>query len=182
MVDPDADEAALVDRITALEKAKSAAAAGQARAAAALDTARRNAEAARGVPAAQRGRGLGSEIGLARHDSPKRGRAHLGFAASWSTTCRTRWRRWRPGCSRSSGPRLIVAEAADLSAADRARLGRRTVRQPERVGRAGQQADHQPGQGDRLPTGSPAVADRAARAPAGPARDHPPGRRRHELS
>ncbi|MDT5189165.1 MAG: hypothetical protein QOI28_1416, partial [Mycobacterium sp.] len=49
VVDPDAGESALVERIAALERLKSAAAAGQARAAAALDAARRAAEEAAGV-------------------------------------------------------------------------------------------------------------------------------------
>jgi hypothetical protein len=79
-VDPFADESALVARIAELERVKSAAAAGQARAAAALDAARRRAEAAAGVPSAQRGRGVGSEVALARRDSPARGGRHLGFA------------------------------------------------------------------------------------------------------
>jgi hypothetical protein len=72
-VDPHADEAALVARIDELERVKSAAAAGQARAAAALDDRRRADEAAADVPAAQRGRGVASEVGLARRDSPARG-------------------------------------------------------------------------------------------------------------
>jgi hypothetical protein len=70
----------LVERIAAMERVKSAAAAEQARSTAALDGKRRAVEAARGVAAAQRGRGLGSEVGLARHDSPKRGREHLAVA------------------------------------------------------------------------------------------------------
>jgi hypothetical protein len=57
-VDPASDESTLVERIAELEKVKCAAAAGQARAAAALDVARRAAEAAEGIPAARRGRGI----------------------------------------------------------------------------------------------------------------------------
>ena len=79
-VDPHTDEAALIEQIAELERVKSAAAAGQARAAAALDERRRADEAAAGVPARQRGRGLASEIALARRDSPARGGRHLGFA------------------------------------------------------------------------------------------------------
>ncbi|OBI99960.1 HNH endonuclease [Mycobacterium alsense] len=79
-VDPHADEAALIARIAELEAVKSAAAAGQAHAAAAFDALRRSNEADAGVPAAQRGRGVASEIALARRDSPARGGRHLGFA------------------------------------------------------------------------------------------------------
>src|SRR6516162_2230992 len=78
--DPVADESALIERIAELERVKSAAAAGQARAAAALDSARRGTEADAGVPAARRGPGVANEIALARRDSPARGGRHLGFA------------------------------------------------------------------------------------------------------
>ena len=53
------DEAALIDRIAVLERAKSAAAAEQAVLTARLDTTRRAAEAAAGVPAAEAGQGIG---------------------------------------------------------------------------------------------------------------------------
>ncbi|MBV8964590.1 MAG: DUF222 domain-containing protein [Mycobacteriaceae bacterium] len=79
-VDPHADEAQLAERIADLERVKAAAAAGQARAAAALDELRRANEAAAGVVARQRGRGVASEVALARRDSPARGGRHLGFA------------------------------------------------------------------------------------------------------
>jgi hypothetical protein len=79
-VDPHADEAVLIEQITWLERVKSAAAAGQARAAAALDERRRADEAAAGVPKAKQGRGVASEVALARHDSPVRGGRHLGLA------------------------------------------------------------------------------------------------------
>jgi hypothetical protein len=80
IVDPVSDESALIERIAELERLKAAAAAGQARAAAALDAARRASDAAAGVPAARRGRGVASEVALARLDSPARGNRHLGFA------------------------------------------------------------------------------------------------------
>ena len=79
-VDPHADEAALIEQIAWLERVKSAASAGQARAAAALDEKRRADEAAAGVPKATQGKGLASEVALARRDSPVRGGRHLGLA------------------------------------------------------------------------------------------------------
>lgn len=79
-VDSRDDEASLTARIAELEQVKSAAAAGQARAAAALDKLRRCNEADAGVPARRRGRGVASEVALARRDSPARGGRHLGFA------------------------------------------------------------------------------------------------------
>lgn len=79
-VEPGASQGELIARIAELERFKAAAAAGQARAAAMLDASRRAGEAAAGVPARAWCRGLGSEIALARRDSPVRGNRHLGFA------------------------------------------------------------------------------------------------------
>ena len=72
---------ALVEEISRLEKEKSAPRPpGPARAAAALDDLRRANETAAGVPRAKQGRGVASEVALARRDSPARGDRHLGFA------------------------------------------------------------------------------------------------------
>lgn len=122
MVDPASDESALVERVAELERIKAAAAAGQARATAALDASRRAADAAAGVPAAQRGRGVASEIALARRDSPARGNRHLGFAkalvhemphtlAALESGVLTEWR-----------ATLIVRESACLDIEDRRTL------------------------------------------------------------
>jgi hypothetical protein len=119
LVDPTSDESTLVERIAELERVKSAAAAGQARATVTLDAARRSAEAAAGMPAARRGRGIASEVALARRDSPARGGRHLGFAkalvyemphtlAALETGVLTEWR-----------ATLIVRESACLDVEDR---------------------------------------------------------------
>ncbi len=122
IVDPASEESALIERIAELERAKCAAAAGQARAAAALDAARRAADAAAGVAAARRGRGVASEVALARLDSPARGNRHLGFAkalvhemphtlAALEAGALTEWR-----------ATLIVRESACLDIDDRRAL------------------------------------------------------------
>ncbi|OMC03565.1 HNH endonuclease [Mycobacterium sp. NS-7484] len=118
----DADEATLRERIAELERLKSAAAAGQARATAALDAARRAAEAAAGVPIRQRGRGLGSEIGMARLDSPTRGSHHLTDARILVRDLRHTLHALETGILTESRARLIVREAACLSPADRRRF------------------------------------------------------------
>jgi hypothetical protein len=122
VVDPAADEAALVERIAALERVKSAAAAGQARAAAALDVARRAAEAAAGVPAAKRGKGLASEIALARRDSPKRGGRHLGFARALVHEMPHTLAALEAGMLSEWRATIIVAESACLDVEDRRAL------------------------------------------------------------
>jgi hypothetical protein len=121
-VDPEASEATLVERLSWLERLKAAAAAGQARVTAALDESRRASEAAAGVPAAKRGRGLAGEVALARRDAPARGGRHLGFAralvhemphtlAALETGALSEWR-----------ATLIVRESACLDLEDRRAL------------------------------------------------------------
>jgi hypothetical protein len=73
-------EAELVDQLTAMEQLKSGLAAAQARVTATLAGARTRAEGAVGVPAERRCQGLGNEVGLARQESPVRGRRHLDLA------------------------------------------------------------------------------------------------------
>jgi hypothetical protein len=129
-IDPASDESALVERIAELERLKCAAAAGQARAAAALDAARRVADEAAGVPAPRRGRGVASEVALARLDSPARGNRHLGFAkalvhemphtlAALETGVLTEWR-----------ATLIVRESACLDVDDRRALDAELCSEP----------------------------------------------------
>lgn len=121
-IDASAGQADLIAQISALERLKSAAAAAQARAAAAFATARRTAEADAGIPAHRRGRGVTSEIALARYDSPARGNRHLGFAnavvhemphtlAALESGALTEWR-----------ATLIVRESACLDLEDRRTL------------------------------------------------------------
>ena len=74
------DAGDLVALIGELERLKSTAAAVQAEATVAFDAARRSAESAAGVSARRQGRGVAAEVGLARRESPHRGRVLVGFA------------------------------------------------------------------------------------------------------
>lgn len=121
-VDPAADESSLVERIAELEMLKSAAAAGQARAAAALDAARRATEAATGVPAARRGRGVASEVALARRDSPARGGRHLGFTKALVHEMPHTLAALECGALSEWRATLIVRESACLDVEDRRAL------------------------------------------------------------
>src|SRR5687767_6946578 len=73
-------DAERIDRLAALEDLKAAASAAQALLAAELDTSRRAAEEARGVPASEQGRGVSAEVALARRESPHAGGRLLGLA------------------------------------------------------------------------------------------------------
>ena len=123
-IDPTDGESMLLERIAELERLKSAAAAGQARAAAALDAARRIAEAARDVPASRRGRGVGAEIALARRDSPSRGFRHLGFAKALVNEMPYTLAALEQGILSEWRATLIVRESACLEIADRHELDR----------------------------------------------------------
>jgi Domain of unknown function (DUF222) len=122
MVDSSAEESTLIERIAELERVKSAAAAGQARAAAALDASRRAAEAAAGIPAANRGRGVASEVALARRDSPARGGRHLGFAKALVNEMPHTLAALEQGRLSEWRATLIVRESACLDIEDRQAL------------------------------------------------------------
>jgi hypothetical protein len=121
-VDRYADEAGLIDRIGELERVKSAAAAGQARAAAALDERRRADEAAAGVPRVKRGRGVAGEVALARRDSPARGGRHLGLAKALVYEMPHTLAALECGVLSEWRATLIVRESACLDVADRRTL------------------------------------------------------------
>ena len=120
--DPHADEAALIEQIAWLERVKSAASAGQARAAAALDEKRRADEAAAGVPKAAQGKGLASEVALARRDSPVRGGRHLGLAKALVHEMPHTLAALECGALSEWRATLIARESACLEVEDRRRL------------------------------------------------------------
>ncbi|OBI21378.1 HNH endonuclease [Mycobacterium sp. E2327] len=137
MFESNADEAALIERIAELEREKSAAAAGQARLAAALDALRRSNEAAAGVPAAQRGRGVASEIALARRDSPARGGRHLGFAKALVYEMPHTLAALECGALSEWRATLIVRESACLDVEDRRTLDAELCADPDKLNGVG---------------------------------------------
>lgn len=114
--------AELVDLISALEDLNAAAAAAQARAAVDLDRTRRAQEAAIGVRAERRGRGVAAEVGLAARVSAAQGSTLLGFGKALCTEmpftlaalAHGRLSKWRAT--------LLVKESACLTVEDRVRL------------------------------------------------------------
>jgi hypothetical protein len=122
VVDPGADEAGLIERISWLERVKSAAAAGQARSAAALDETRRADEAAAGLPKAKQGRGVAGEVALARRDSPVCGGRHLGLAKALVHEMPHTLAALQCGALSEWRATLIARESACLDVEDRRRL------------------------------------------------------------
>ncbi|MCW2132501.1 HNH endonuclease [Arthrobacter sp. VKM Ac-2550] len=130
-MDQDVSEGVRIDRITALEELKAAAAAAQARETEAFVASRRETRAAAGVAAEKRGRGLAKEVGLARKDSPNRGGKHLGMATTlirempntYTALAEGRLNEWRAT--------ILVRETACLSVEDRAKVDRELCGDPK---------------------------------------------------
>lgn len=128
------DEAGAIDRISELERLKSACAAAQARETARLKQLRFQREAAAGIPPAQRGKGLGAEIALARRDAPTRGSRHLGLATALVDEMPHTLEALTEGRIAEEHATSLCKETAWLSAELRGEVDRRMAR---RLGRAG---------------------------------------------
>ncbi|MCP9273916.1 HNH endonuclease [Mycolicibacterium arenosum] len=157
-------ETALVERIEALELGKSAAAAEQAELTVELETLRRAREAAEGVPARRRCTGLGSEIALARHDSPNRGGRHLGFARALVHEMPHTLAALRAGALSEWRATLIVRESACLDVEDRRELDRRMCADPSSLEGKGDKRIAADAKAIAYELDPQAVVDRAVRA------------------
>jgi hypothetical protein len=78
--EPFCADAERIDMLSALERLKAACAAAQARVAVSLDVSQRCIHAARGLPAERQGKGVSSQVALARKESPVKGGRLLGLA------------------------------------------------------------------------------------------------------
>jgi hypothetical protein len=132
-VDPHADEATLIGQIAEFEQLKSAAAAGQARALRPWMRCSRADEAAAGVPRAKQGRGVASEVALARRDSPVRGGRHLGFAKALVHEMPHTLARLESGDLSEWRATLIVRESACLDVEDRRTLDAELCADPTKL-------------------------------------------------
>ena len=160
-----AREAALRDRIADLERQKSAAAAEQARSTAEWDAIRRQLEERAGIPAARRGRGLASEIALARRDSTHRGDQHLGFAKALVKEMPHTLAALEAGVLSEWRATLIVRESACLTVEDRRRLDHQMCADPASLDGLGNKRITADAKSIAYTLDPHAVVDRAARAP-----------------
>ena len=163
-IDPGADESVLVGGIAALERFKAAAAAAQARLAVALDSARRTAEAAAGMPAARRGRGVAAEVALARRESPARGGRHLGFAKALVHEMPHTLAALEAGALSEWRATILVRESACLDVEDRGRLDTELCSDVTRLDGMGDAALAAAAKAIAYRLDPHAVVDRAARA------------------
>ncbi|ORX10337.1 HNH endonuclease [Mycolicibacterium wolinskyi] len=121
-IDPGASEHELRALVEKYELLKPALAAAQARATALWDAKRRAREAADGVPAAKRGRGLAAEVALARREAPKKGDQYLGLAKALVGEMPHTLAALEAGMLSEWRATLIVRESACLDVEDRRRL------------------------------------------------------------
>ncbi|MGE2833390.1 DUF222 domain-containing protein [Mycobacterium sp. SMC-4] len=117
-----AGEAELRAVVQRCEELKAYAAAVQARATALWAAKRHAREEADGVPKAKRGKGLSSEVALARREAPVTGNRHLGFARALVHEMPHTLAALECGALSEWRATLIVRESACLSLEDRRRL------------------------------------------------------------
>lgn len=122
-----------VEMIRALEELKAAAAAAQARIEVAFDASQRSAQAAAGVRAAQQGRGVASQIGAARRESPHRGSRALGFARALVREMPHTLGLLSRGVLSEWRATVLVQETACLSVEDRAAVDEILCADPARI-------------------------------------------------
>ncbi|MGA8789889.1 MAG: DUF222 domain-containing protein [Paenarthrobacter sp.] len=109
----------LIEQLRVLEEMKSAISALQARVAVAFDLAQRAEQAEAGVPAAERGQGVGAQVALARRESPNRGSRLLGLAKALVTEMPRTLAALKSGNLNEWRATLLVKETACLSVEDR---------------------------------------------------------------
>ena len=109
----------LIEQLRVLEEMKSAITALQARVVVAFDLAQRAEQAEAGVPASERGQGVGAQVALARRESPNRGSRLLGFAKALVVEMPRTLAALRSGQLNEWRATLLVRETACLSVEDR---------------------------------------------------------------
>ncbi|MGO4147875.1 DUF222 domain-containing protein, partial [Paenarthrobacter sp. YAF11_1] len=110
----------LIGQLRVLEEMKSAISGLQAQIAVAFDLAQRAEQAEAGVPAAERGKGVGAQVALARRESPNRGSRLLGLAKALVTEMPRTLAALNSGQLNEWRATLLVKETACLAVEDRA--------------------------------------------------------------
>jgi len=109
----------LIEQLRVLEEMKSGITALQAQIAVAFDLAQRAEQAEAGVPAAERGKGVGAQVALARRESPHRGSRLLGLAKALVTEMPRTLAALSSGRLNEWRATLLVKETACLTVEDR---------------------------------------------------------------
>jgi hypothetical protein len=125
------DDAERIDLLRALEELASAAAGAQVLVTADFDASQRAAQAAAGVPVARQGRGVASQVALARRESPFRGQQHLGMAKVLPAEMPHTLTALRAGLITEYRARVLLQETACLSLESRITIDRAIAGDPE---------------------------------------------------
>lgn len=152
------DDAQRIELIAALESLKHSAAAAQAAVTVAFADSQDAALAARDVERPQRSRSVGSQVALARRESPWRGSRHLGLAKALVREMPCTYTALQGGQISEWAATLVVQATACLSVADRAAIDARLAT------RFGTLSDAQLGKVARALAGEVDPASVAARA------------------
>ncbi|MGN6575256.1 MAG: DUF222 domain-containing protein [Nocardioides sp.] len=112
-------DAERIELLSALEDLKCAAAAAQARITVRFDASQRAEQAAQGVPARKQGRGIASQVALARHESPHKGGRHVGLAKALVNEMPCTLVALERGEVNEWGASLLVRETGTLTAEHR---------------------------------------------------------------
>ncbi len=121
-VDPDVSDETGIDHIAALERLKAACAAGQARLTAQIHAHQTARDRARHIDRAQTARSVGTQIALARKQTPQRGNQHLGLALALTHEMPCTLEALTGGRISEWQATLLVRATACLSAEDRGRV------------------------------------------------------------
>jgi hypothetical protein len=131
------DDGERIDVIRGLEELVCVATAAQAALSVELDESQRAEQAARGVPAAQQGRGVAAQVALARRESHHRGQRHLGLAKIVAAELPHTGAAWRAGRITEWKAMLVARETACLTREDRAAVDRAVCGDAGRLERMG---------------------------------------------
>lgn len=121
-LDADVDDATRIDRIRDLEELKAAAAAAQARETASFAASQRAAQAEAGLGAGEIGRGIASQVALARRISPAAAARYVGWATILTTELPATFRELSVGRTSEWRAMVIAKESVFLSREHRAEL------------------------------------------------------------
>jgi Domain of unknown function (DUF222) len=116
------DDGERIDRIAALEQLRSAVAAAQARETTEFAALQVAGQAAAGVPAGRRGRGIAQQVGYARRMSPAAAAREVTLAQDWQTDLPAVYCAMRAGRVSEWVARLIARETRDLPRQTRRRI------------------------------------------------------------
>jgi Domain of unknown function (DUF222)/HNH endonuclease len=135
-LDDHVDDGERIDQIRLLEQLKSAVAAAQARVTAAFSRSQRAEQKARGAATKDLGKGVGSQVALARRDSPVKGSRHLGLANALVLEMPHTLAALEAGVISEWRATLLVRETACLTREDRGKVDAELAGRLETMGDA----------------------------------------------